>query len=65
MGSYDADVEYPIDKNDFSTTVNGIKSVLIVCLMLFTELQVKTASCKPILNFKIPKLLVLQAFDLQ
>jgi D-alanine-D-alanine ligase len=23
--SYDADVEYPIDKNDFSTTVNGNK----------------------------------------
>jgi D-alanine-D-alanine ligase len=30
----DADVEYPIDKNDFSTTVNGNKISLIVCLTI-------------------------------
>ena len=40
--------EYPIDKNDFSVTLNGKKLRLIVFLMPFMALREKMAIYKPI-----------------
>ena len=42
------DNEYPIDKNDFSVTVNGNKQLLIVFLTPFMVLLEKMVICKAI-----------------
>jgi hypothetical protein len=54
----DADVEYPIDKNDFFQQSTAIKSVLIVCLTLFTALQVNGLMQAYFELLGLPKLLV-------